>query len=350
MKSNKKTIFSTLIFSTFVFCFPAITFAYEGLVPCGGSGATDTPTTPCNLCHLFEGIQNLINWGEIVLVTIAVVAIVAGAIMYIISAGDSGMMESAKGVIKQALWGVVIVLGAWVIVNTALWLLTSKIYKGGSGDAKLGISNWYDFQCGSGGTSVGGDDIYPDTPINNDPDDTGSPATPGGEECPYGYKEDMTGCLDKPADSDDEDVEEPLPLDPDSFQSMTEAQRRAYFKDRGITVSETKPGATEVDKLKPTTVEGVLDFKNEVGAPITLNSGSEAGPHNNSNPNALSHANGYKVDIDNTPVVNNYIEKNYTRPEGPAGTRKDGAALYYDSKGNQYAKESSHWDVTYYPG
>ncbi|KKP82309.1 MAG: hypothetical protein UR82_C0040G0018, partial [Candidatus Moranbacteria bacterium GW2011_GWF1_35_5] len=64
---------------------------------------------------------------------------------------------------KQALWGVVIVLGAWVIVNTALWLLTSKIYKGGSGDAKLGISNWYDFQC-EGGGGTGDDGTVPGGP------------------------------------------------------------------------------------------------------------------------------------------------------------------------------------------
>lgn len=69
--------------------------------------------------------------------------------MYIISAGNSGMMESAKTVIKQALWGVVIVLGAWVIVNTILWMITSKLYPGTGeeGNKFMDISNWYNFDC-----------------------------------------------------------------------------------------------------------------------------------------------------------------------------------------------------------
>jgi hypothetical protein len=37
------------------------------------------------------------------------------------------------------------------------------------------------------------------------------------------------------------------------------------------------------------------------------------------------------------------LEKNYTY----TGTRSDRAKLYKDPSGNVYAKENTHWDVTY---
>ncbi|MFZ2153998.1 MAG: hypothetical protein WAV16_02090, partial [Candidatus Moraniibacteriota bacterium] len=48
-----------------------------------------------------------------------------------------------------ALIGVVIVLGAWVIVSTVLWLIASE------SDLGVGVSNWYNFECDSS-TSAGG--------------------------------------------------------------------------------------------------------------------------------------------------------------------------------------------------
>jgi len=136
MSLNKKIFFSFLISSSLW----AVTFYTQaaGLVPCG-NGSDEA--NRCTLCHLFKGIQNIIKWGEGILIIVAIVAIVAGAIMYIISAGNSSAMESAKGIIKQALWGVVITLGAWLIVNTTIWLI------GGNLNKNLGIANWYDFQC-----------------------------------------------------------------------------------------------------------------------------------------------------------------------------------------------------------
>lgn len=136
MSLSKKIFLSlVIIYSFFVVAFYA---QAAGLVPCGNG--TDEANR-CTLCHLFKGIQNIIKWGEGILIIVAIVAIVAGAIMYIISAGNSSMMESAKGIIKQALWGVVITLGAWMIVNTTIWLI------GGNLNKNLGIANWYDFQC-----------------------------------------------------------------------------------------------------------------------------------------------------------------------------------------------------------
>ncbi|MDY0302764.1 MAG: hypothetical protein RBR98_03140, partial [Candidatus Moranbacteria bacterium] len=119
----KKKFFVILFFLFFLFL-PDFSWAAKetgGLVPCAGDSIFENR---CTLCDLMVGMKGIIDWGMKILVVVALVAIVAGGIMYIISAGNSGMMESAKTVIKQALWGVVIVLGAWVIVNTILWMIT----------------------------------------------------------------------------------------------------------------------------------------------------------------------------------------------------------------------------------
>ena len=155
----KKTILFLLL-SFFVFSIsPNFIYAAKdsgGLVPCAGDS---TYANRCTLCDLLVGIRDIVAWGKNILIILAILAIVIGAIMYIISAGDSGAMESAKNVIKQALWGVVIVLGAWLIVNTVLWLFAKKA------DLGIGVTNWYDFQCdANGGSGGGGGGTVPDGP------------------------------------------------------------------------------------------------------------------------------------------------------------------------------------------
>ena len=341
----KKTILFLLL-SFFVFSIsPNFTYAAKdsgGLVPCAGDS---TYANRCTLCDLLVGIRDIVAWGKNILIILAILAIVIGAIMYIISAGDSGAMESAKNVIKQALWGVVIVLGAWLIVNTVLWLFAKKA------DLGIGVTNWYDFQCGSSATT-GGDEIYPDTEVGGGTDDDTTPPSDGTDGCDAGESpsDDGMSCVPDtpPADDEDDDVEEPAPLDPDNmpFSSMSENEARAELSRLSgdkIKVAETSPGATKTTGLRKETVDGVVAFQKEVGTSVVINGGSEANPHKNNSIYSKSHANGYKVDINDTPAVNDYIERNYT----PTGVRSDGAKLYQDSKGNEYARERTHWDVTY---
>ena len=58
---------------------------------------------------------------------------------------------------------------------------------------------------------------------------------------------------------------------------------------------------------------------------------------------ALSHANGYKIDISLNPCVNSYITGSFKS----IGNRGDGAAQYQESSGNIYAREGNHWDITF---
>lgn len=104
-----------------------------GIVPCHGS--------PCTLCHLIVGIKNLVDWGMKILVTATIAGITIAGVMYIVSAGSPGMMNAAKSFITACLTGFALFLGAWLIIQTVMWILSTKP------DLGIGKSNWYSFSC-----------------------------------------------------------------------------------------------------------------------------------------------------------------------------------------------------------
>lgn len=304
-----------------------------GVVPCGGTGINGAPAEQCTLCHLFEGIQNIVSWGKSVLVIIALVAIVAGAIMYVISAGNSGMMELGRNVIKQALWGVVITLAAWLIVNTILWLMASKLTDGG--DNFLSIASWYDFQCSTEIITPGAVSVSSTKP---NADGTCNPG--------YHLSQSGQSCL--------EDAP-PVPDGTNAVNSVGENGVRNTLSENGITVNRPNAcnpgqtsGCTDVGNLRENSINGIIDFKKNCGddCPIMLNGGSEGNKIHNEN-GVYNHINGYKVDIAPNAQVDNYITNNPDFTRIP-GTRSDGATGYRDKAGNTYYREKTHWDVTYF--
>ncbi len=58
---------------------------------------------------------------------LAVLMIIVGGVMYIVSKGDRGMMETAQSIITWAVVGLIIALLGWVIINSIITNL------GGSG-------------------------------------------------------------------------------------------------------------------------------------------------------------------------------------------------------------------------
>jgi hypothetical protein len=118
----------------------AVTFdvAHAALVPCGLDSEYENR---CTLCHLIIGMDVIVKWGRNVMVGIALAAITFAGVMYIVSAGNQEMMDKAKTMIKQSITGLVVVLGAWLIVNTIMILLATQ------SDLGLGIESWDTFYC-----------------------------------------------------------------------------------------------------------------------------------------------------------------------------------------------------------
>jgi hypothetical protein len=163
--------------------------AWSGIVPCGRNSGANGETTKCTLCHLVLGFQRLVRYGLYMVIAVAFVAIFFAGVMYIVSSGDEGMMTSAKGFLRSALIGFFVVLGAWLIVNTTLWVLGAKT------DLGAGQKNWYEISCSTVSTSPGGTTPASTTPNGAAPNSTTtntlcpSPATcqPGQGKCPDGY-------------------------------------------------------------------------------------------------------------------------------------------------------------------
>jgi hypothetical protein len=72
------------------------------------------------------GGQGLIQWGLNIMTVIGITVLFAMAVLYVISAGNEGMISIAKGGIKAALIGFAVMLSAWLIVNIILTVLVNN--------------------------------------------------------------------------------------------------------------------------------------------------------------------------------------------------------------------------------
>lgn len=136
MTYMKTILFAALLAFPIFFLAASPTPVDAALVPCGGTGQD-----PCTLCHLVVGISEIITYIRDVMVFIALAVITAMGILYIVSAGNPDLMGTAKKGIIASLVGVVIVLFAWLIVNTVMFTVF-----GAKSDLGVGVT----FQGASG--------------------------------------------------------------------------------------------------------------------------------------------------------------------------------------------------------
>ena len=101
-----------------------------GLVPCGGEGEPS-----CQICHLFELLDRimdriLFNFVPI----IATVMLIVGGIMFFFAGGNPNALQTAKGIIKSVVIGLIIIFAAFLIVGSMLQAIgladwTEEFYK-----------------------------------------------------------------------------------------------------------------------------------------------------------------------------------------------------------------------------
>ncbi len=102
-----------------------VVMAQGGIVPCG-PGVTGNES--CDKEDFFVLVHNVMKYA-IILSTMAVsISIAYAAVMYLISQGEMEKLNKAKGAIKAAIIGLVIVSVGWLLVNTVLSI--------------FGCSNW----------------------------------------------------------------------------------------------------------------------------------------------------------------------------------------------------------------
>lgn len=112
--------------------------ASAALVPCRG--------VECQACHLIVLGQGLLNWLiGILIVVIGVIAAVAGFRM-VMSAGNPGGVTQAKSMFMNAFVGLIILLIAWLAIDTVMKQLT-KFDPAYDGSDQARFGPWNQIQC-----------------------------------------------------------------------------------------------------------------------------------------------------------------------------------------------------------
>lgn len=91
------------------------------IVPCNG--------TDCNICHLFIGVKNIINFLLIdVAFPLAVIAFLYGGIKLITSRGSESDVTKGRQAIWLAFIGLIIAFGAWLLIDLIMGNLLDPGY------------------------------------------------------------------------------------------------------------------------------------------------------------------------------------------------------------------------------
>ena len=262
-----------------------------GFVPCEG--------TECSACDLVTLIQRLLVWLiGIIFVIFAVLLAVAGFGL-VTSGGNQTALSDAKSKFTNALIGIVIVLAAWLMVDT----LMRAILPGDTGTIS-GWGPWMEVQCFEQTEAI--------------------PYVREGADAPDPVSGDVT--------------------DPASVEgTLGHSEAAQQLADEGIQIKasgecsdKSNPTCTSLEGARPRTVERTIELADAVGSENVVVTGfTETGHSRNGN---YRHDNGYKVDLRTTPALNQHIEDNF---------QSIGGNKWRDPDGNIYYRhEPDHWDVT----
>lgn len=112
MKNSLRIAYFTVV--TLVLMTPSFVFG-QGLVPqCSRGEGSD----PCQFCHVVELVNNVVAWLVAVLGIIAALIIIYAGFLMVASGGNASAKEKAKGFITNIVIGYVLVLGAWILIDT----------------------------------------------------------------------------------------------------------------------------------------------------------------------------------------------------------------------------------------
>ena len=284
---------------------------WEGLVPCGNYGQK-----PCNPCYVGELLNGLMNFMmKDLAFPLAGLMLVYAGFRYALSGGNPKNIEAGKKILKNTLIGLFIVIIAFFIVDTAI-----KTLVGATGTGAKFIDTFGPWN----------------NPFENNPDFCKN----------YGV------LPPPPAGGGVAVVTPPAVVPPAVEGTYSATEARDKLKTEGIIINQNKAecptgvryqdvagGCTSFQGMQKYAIDDAVQLKKDCNCQIVINGAAEKG-HSTV---GVTHESGRKLDLDLTPGLNSFIEKNCQKKSVP---RSDGATEY--SCGNDtYAKESNHWDVTF---
>jgi len=131
---NNKIKKELVIISLLILLSAPLSIGAAGLVPCGDD---------CDLCDLLILIQNVLDFALKTAFLIVIGFIVYGGFRWIFSLGKEENLKAGQQIITNAIIGLIIILTAWVIVNTVFWAIKQM-----GGDNYTGT--WFHIECPKG--------------------------------------------------------------------------------------------------------------------------------------------------------------------------------------------------------
>lgn len=98
---------------------PKVSFA-AGLIPCDGV------TVPCDFKAFAQLINGIINWFLGISVSVAAITFAYAGAQMLFNPDEPKKLEDAKAMFKKTIIGMIIILGAWLIINTIVGALVNE--------------------------------------------------------------------------------------------------------------------------------------------------------------------------------------------------------------------------------
>ncbi len=96
------------------------TIAFAQLVPCDGVN------TKCDFAALITLFDNILNFLILISIPIAAVMFAYAGWLYLSAGGNTEKVKKAHGIFAAVAIGIIIILVAWLIVNTILEVFTGE--------------------------------------------------------------------------------------------------------------------------------------------------------------------------------------------------------------------------------
>lgn len=120
-----------ILFIFFGVITPVVAFGQNGLVPCNGP--------ECNACHLVALSQNVLEFLIAVSVILAAIVFAWAGLRMVTAGGNEAQISAAKGMFSNVVIGLILVLAAWLIIDTIMKLFVE--------DGRTELGPWNQIHC-----------------------------------------------------------------------------------------------------------------------------------------------------------------------------------------------------------
>lgn len=260
-----------------------------------GKSVSTAPGWGCVL----QVVQNVIRFAISIGIVLATLALVYAGFVWMTSGANPGRREQGRTMLINVFVGLFVMLSAWLIVDFVMKSLYSE---------ETGFGPWNSILAGTGADQC---------LIAKNP----KAITQGTVGIVFGEPGGSAG-------GDGTGVRNP--------GAMTDSQAREALSAGGVAIHNWN-ATRSLANTRIDTIQQAVEVKKACNCSVLVTA-TTGGSHATGQ---YSHASGYKIDLDDNANLDRFL-----RSLRAGGSRSDGTRLYYDSCGNEYARESSHWDIT----